>query len=160
MLTADQRALLAADICASTDPEVEDALAIRNDTRLAELYNDASLFVVWRTTVPVEEYRDALVWTEVDSLTAGKARIWEWITGQMTLPLEPSKAEVRQGLADVWSVSSATRPALIAIAKRFATVCESLFATGTGTDATPGTLTFEGAVTIQDIGQALNENPC
>ena len=160
MLTTAQQATLAAHICASTDQDVIDALAIRNDNALAALYNQDSTFVVWRTSVPVEEYRNALTWTEVDALTIGKARIWEWITGQMTLPLEPYKDAVRQGLADCWSPTSDTRAALIAISKRFATLCESLFTTGTGTDATPGLLVFEGLVTSQDIGQALNNNPC
>jgi len=156
MLTDAQLATLAAAIAADTDPEVIDALAIRNDTLLAQIYNGPSTFVVWRTNVPVDEYRDALTWTEVDTMTAGKARIWEWITGDMQLPLEPHKDAIRQGLADTWGSNTTTRPALIAVSKRFATLCEALFCTGTGTDATPGLLTFEGPVTIQDIGAALN----
>ena len=160
MLTTAQQVTLAANICASTDQDVIDALSNRNDTALAAIYNQVSTFVVWRTNVPVEEYRNALVWTEVGSLDVGPVRIWEWLTGQMTLPIEPYRDGVRQALADCWGPTTDTRAALIAIAKRFATLCESLFATGTGTDATPGLLEFEGLVTIQDIGAALNNNPC
>lgn len=160
MLTPEQQATLAADICASTDPDVVSALAARNDSLLAEIYNGPSTFVVWRTSVPVSEYRDALTWTEVDTMTAGKARIWEWITGDMQLPLEPHKDAVRQGLADTWASNTTTRSALLAVSKRFATLCEALFTTGTGTDADPGLLTVEGQISINELSISLNNNPC
>ncbi len=57
MLTPEQQATLAADICASTDPDVVAALAARNDSLLAEIYNGPSTFVVWSSSVPPEEYR-------------------------------------------------------------------------------------------------------
>ena len=159
MLTAAQQTTLAAAIRADTDPAVVAALDIRNDVLLAELYNAASTFYVWRTAIPVDEYRDALVWTEVDGLTAGKARIWEWVTGQMTLPLQAHKTAVRQGLADCWASNTTTRPQLLAIAKRLASKAEKLFATGTGTEASPGLLGWEGTLTYTDIGIALGANP-
>ena len=159
MLTTEQRTTLAAALRADTDPDVVAALAIRNDTELTRLYNLPSTFVVWRTNVPVNEYRDALTWTEVDGLTTGKARIWEWVTGQMTLPLQANKLAVRQGLADCWAANSTTRASLLAVAKRFATKTEALFTTGTGTTATPGDLVAEGTLTTEDVGRALNDNP-
>ena len=43
---------------------------------------------------------------------------------------------------------------------RFATIAERAFATGTGTTGTPGALgSFEGSLTIQDIGDIRNYNP-
>ena len=153
-MTPEQLAALAAHIRASTDPLVVEALAIRNDTELARLYNLASAFVVWRSSIPVEEYRDALEWTEVDTLTVGKARAWEWITGTMQLPLESGKAAVRDGLAEVWAANTTTRANLLAIAKRQATVCESIYLTGV---APTYDLGWEGTVTITEIGRALND---
>ena len=158
MLTTVQRTTLADALRADTDPDVVAALAIRNDTELTRLYNLSSTFVVWRTNVPVAEYRDALTWTEVDGLTAGKARIWEWVTGLMTMPLQANKLAVRQGLADCWAANSTTRASLLAVAKRFATKTEKLFTTGTGTTATPGDLVVEGTLTTEDVGRALNDN--
>lgn len=158
-LSAAQRTTLAAHIRANTDPDVVAALATRNDTELTRLYNLDSGFYAWRPSIDVDEYREALDWTEVDNLTAGKARIWEWVTGQMTRALESGKANVRAGLAQCWAANSTTRTNLLAIAKRFATVAEEVFATGTGTENTPGDLVFEGSVTTTDIGRALNENP-
>ena len=158
-LTATQRTTLAAHIRANADPDVVSALSARNDTELTRLYNLDSGFYVWRPTVSVEEYRDALDWTEVDNVTANKARIWEWATGGMTLPLESGKANVRAGLAQCWAANSNTRTNLLVIAKRLATVAEEVFATGTGTENSPGDLVYQGSVTTSDIGRALNENP-
>ena len=47
-----------------------------------------------------------------------------------------------------------TRPKLLALWKRFATEGEKLYATGTGSDATPATMTFEGSISYQDVSTA------
>lgn len=154
-----QRSILAAHIRANTDPDVIAALAQRNDTELARLYNLDSAFIVWRESIEPNEYREQMVWTEVDGLQAGKARIWEWITQNMTMPIDATKANVRAGLAEVFPANQSTRGQLLAIAKEACSLAESIFATGTGTDASPGVRTFVGNVTITDIGKALNENP-
>jgi hypothetical protein len=160
MLTSAQYTALAAAIRADTDQAVIDALAIRNDVLLAELYNADTTFIVWRTNVTPDEYREAIVWTEVDALTSGsKYRIWEWLTMNMTAPINASSANVRQGLADCWASNTTTRPQLLAIAKRAATKAEKVFATGTGTDVTPGLLVWEGRLSHSDISTALNNNP-
>lgn len=159
MLTTEQATTLAQAIRADTDPAVVAALEIRNDVLLADLYNAASTFIVWRTNLSPTEYREAIVWTEVDALTAGKARIWEWVTQNMTAPIDASKANVRQGLMDCWASNTTTRIQLTAAAKRAATKTEKLFATGTGTSASPGTLGWEGTLTYTDVGVALNANP-
>ena len=155
-MDSTQRATLAAALRADTDPDVVAALAIRNDTELTRLYNLPSTFIVWRTDLQPAEYREAVVWTEVDALTVGKARIWEWITQQMTVPIDASKANVRTGIADCWATNTTSRANLLAAAKRAATKAEKLFATGTGTTATPGTMGWEGQITTEDVGRALN----
>jgi len=155
-LTTAQLATLKAAILADPDAAVIAARAIRNDTEVARLYNLASTFVVWRTAVPPEDYRQSVVWTEVDALTVGKARIWEWLTSNMSMAFDPSKANVRTGLSDCWAVNTTTRTQLIALSKRFATKGEKVFAAGTGSDATPGALVFEGEIGFMDVAQALN----
>ena len=161
MLTTAQLTTLAAAIRADTDPNVVAALSIRNDVLLAELYNADSTFIVWKTSIKPIEYREAIVWTEVDNaaMTVGKARIWEWLTEQMTANIDASKTNVRQGIADCWASNTTTRTNLLNIAKRAATKAEKLFATGTGTTATPGVLGWEGMVTYTDVGIALGANP-
>lgn len=155
-MTDAQQQTIAAHIRANTDPAVVAALAQRNDTALADHYNSASSFVVWRTSIRPDEYRDAIVWTAVDGLTAGKARIWDWITAGMTLPIDASKTNVRQGIADAWGATSATGIALTALAKRAASRAENLYTTGIGTNAIPGLLGWEGPLHYNDVSDALN----
>lgn len=156
MLNDTQKMTLATYLRSATDPAVVAAVASRTDNVLAAWLNEDSTFIAWRSEVPVEEYRKAIVWTECDSLQAGKARIWEWVTANMTLPIDASDPAIRQGLADCWAANSSTRPALLAVAKRVATRCEALFASGTGTVADPGTLDFEGSISVGDVADALN----
>jgi hypothetical protein len=156
-LTDAQYTTLANHIRANIEPEVVAALAIRNDTELARLYNLDSSFYVWRTSVTPDEYRGAMVWTEVDTLNAGNARIWEWITNYFTGNLDASDANVRQGIADAFGAGTTTRANLLALGKRLASLYEEVFATGTGTEATPGTMVLQGPVTTKIIGKALNE---
>lgn len=157
-LTAAQETALAAAIRADTDPEVITALGIRNDVGLAELYNADSIFVTWRSRIDPDEYREQVDWTEVDNLTIGKARIWEWLTQGMTQSLNASKSNVRAGLNNCWN-NTTTKDNLLAIATRYATKCEALFATGSGTTLNPGTLVYEGKLSHYDVSRALNNNP-
>jgi len=106
---------------------------------------------VWRTSVPPDEYREAVVWTEVDALLAGKARIWEWLTGGMLQDFNPSKLNVRQGLADAWGSGTTTRTNLLALSKRKASRVEKALATGTGTSGTPATMQYEGPITPAEV---------
>ena len=72
--------------------------------------------------------------------------------------VNPSLANVRQGIADIFSGSTNSAPAqrthLLTIGRRKATVAEKLFATGTGSTATPATMGFEGTITDNDVDTA------
>ncbi len=128
-----------------------------NPSAIAYLYNADSTpaFYVWRTSISVDEYRNAIVWNEVDTLTVGKARIWEWLTGRMTLAIAPSKVVVRQGIADTFASNTTTRANLLSIAYRQATRLEAILATGVGTIQSPGTMTFEGSIEWPQINEAM-----
>lgn len=155
-LTPAQNDVLKADIQA--DPVLGQlAPSPDNAFAIAQAYAQApaSACVVWRTAVPVAEYKEAIAWTAVDGLTAGKARIWEWLTHNMTLPLDASKSNVRQGVADAWGAGSATGIALSTVSKRNANRLEKLFATGACTNGSPSTMTVEGAITYQQVMSAM-----
>jgi hypothetical protein len=158
MLTAAQTATLKAAIAAETDATFVDYRNQGATGAMANWLNELTspAWIVWRTNVPPAEYRDAITWTEVDALTAGKARIWEWITQNMTAALNAGSANVRTGLADCWASNTTTRTNLLAIAKRTATKAEKLFSTGTGTTATPATLGWEGMLSPDDIVRAIS----
>ena len=154
-LTDAQYTALANDIRSNTDQAVIDALAIRNDTELTRLYNLDSAFWVWRSNVPPEEYMTALDWTEVDNMSAGKARVWDWATQYQTAPLDATNANLRAGIASAFPAN--TQAALTAVAKRFASVFEELYTTGTGSNGDPGIAVVEGPLSLFDLSKALNE---
>lgn len=154
MISDADLATLKAHIESNTDPEVVSALSIRNDTKMAELYNMDSTFVVWKDNIDPEDYREVIDWGEFEALPQGKINVWNEIGKDK--PINPMKANIRQGFQAIFGSSPTTRNALIALAKRNATVYESVFATGTGTTVSPGDLIIKGPVTIQIIGRALN----
>jgi hypothetical protein len=152
MLTDAQKVTIKADILANADTLA--AYNIGNLDALEKLYNAAAApaFVVWKTNLQPAEYREAIVWTEVDALTTGsKYRIWEWLTMDMTAPIDASKANVRQGIADCWASNTTTRTNLLAAAKRSASRIEKLFATGTGSTASPAVMAVEGPINYMEF---------
>lgn len=154
MLTDSQKAALHSDMMAV--PELATAIATGDDPAIADYYNQLAApdFYVWRTAIWPSEYREAIVWTEVDQLLDGKARIFEWITNRLASPIDASKPNIRQGIQDAFSAAASTRAALIAIAKRKASRAEKLLATGTGSQAVPATMGYEGPMSYTDASDA------
>lgn len=161
MLTDAQKQALAAAIRASTDPAVVAALAIRDDVTLVTWCNAPSAFIVWKSRVTQDEImQNGFDWVRVDNLSVGKARIWEWLFDNAQSSINPSKPNVRAGIDECWKGTAAdlaVRAAVYVHCKRPATNAEAVFATGTGTDATPGDLVLDGNVGATEMSQALNQ---
>jgi hypothetical protein len=115
-------------------------------------------FIVWKSSVnPDEIMRNGMDWTRVDNLTVGKARIWDWLTRLGAF--NPSRANIRAGIDATWTGTAgdlAVRVTVYTHCKRSATVAEKLFATGTGSDASPATMAIEGRLSYQDVYAARN----
>ena len=112
-------------------------------------------FTVWKTSVGVDEImQNGFVWTTVDSMTVGKARIWDWMSKLGAI--NPSRPNVRQGLTDAFGSGTAMANAIVPYLKRLALRIEKLFATGTGSVSVPATLVFEGTISFQDVQEARN----
>lgn len=113
-------------------------------------------FIVWKTDVSIDEImRNGMDWARVDNLTVGKARIWDWL-GRLGV-INAAKTNVRAGIDAAWvgtAADLAVRAAIYVHCKRKATRVEKLLATGTGSDAAPATMTFEGSVSYQEVEQA------
>ena len=132
-------------------------MASGNDQAIADAYNLPAVpdFWYWRRSVPSEEYRRVLVGSEVEQLTAGKITSFEWLTGNLTLPIDASDATTQTTLGSIFAAGTTSRANLLALVRGRATRAEQLFATGTGTVATPALRTFEGLLTHLDIAAAL-----
>lgn len=132
----------------------------RNDTEMARMLNLPTAFVVWRSSVSQDEImQNGFDWVQVDNLTVGKARIWEWLFDNDQRSINPSKLNVRAGIDEAWKGTAAmlaVRAAVYTHCKRFATRAEQILASGTGTDATPGLLGFEGSVSINALAEMWN----
>jgi hypothetical protein len=160
-LTAQQQTTLANAIKASTDPVVTAALLIRDDVTLTNWCNAASTFVAWKTFVALGEVGKTFIATAIAAITAGNNdKLTSYALWNPT-GVNPSRADTRAFFDDIFSVAAGatTRTALLALWKRFATNAERAFATGTGTDATPGNVVWEGMLTITEVSTALNLNP-
>jgi hypothetical protein len=160
-MTPQQIATLKADILSNQDPAVITALANGDSGTVAEWYNQTSSpsFTVWKTLVSEDEImQNGFDWVRVDNLSVGKARIWEWMFGNASRAINPSKANVRLGIDETWKGTAAdlaVRAAVYVHCKRLASRVEKLFATGTGSDETPATMAIEGPISINDISEAL-----
>lgn len=124
------------------------AVALANavdDGGLAAWFNaaDPGGYVVWRPDVQIGEANAAMVWTEVDTLSVGKARIWEWM--RLVNVLDYRQASIRQGINDSFA-GLTTRVQVTNVGKRTATRAEKVLATGSGTSNTPGVMTWYGLI--------------
>lgn len=138
----------------SSVPNTQDgALALAN-----LLNSDASpAFTVWRTSVDIGEImNNGFAWDRVDNATVGQARIWEWLKELGSI--NPSKANVRAGIDAAWpgTPNQTQRDGIYSHCSRNASAIEKLFATGTGTPASPGTLVFEGPVYYLEVFSVRN----
>lgn len=152
-LTRTQKDTLKAAVLA--EPTMATPVAQANDQAVADWLNAAVSYVAWKTRLTEAEMHAAYVWTELDNLAQAKFN-------QLTLLLKPgwinpSLANVRQGILDIFATAAlaATRAALIALAKRTVTRAEQLLATGTGTTGNPGTMGAEGTIAEVEAGDIL-----
>src|SRR5512139_1635679 len=111
-------------------------------------------FIVWRKSVQSEEVGKTVSYVAVVNMTdANRGRITTFL--QMNPQEFEPTADIRQYWADTFSgtlggAGQATRDALTALWKRTATVAEKVLATGTGSDASPALLGWEGRLSYND----------
>jgi hypothetical protein len=173
-LTSAQLSTVKADILANADLNVFPNNSDGNFA-IAALYNRPAspVFWVWRTQVTKSELVNNTS-LDADGVTT---RTFNWTgTGFITRSqgerdafnalfngtnsVNPSLPQVRQAFLDIFSGATAPAPSnrthLGNISRRESSRIEKLFATGTGSAASPATMGFEGSVTYQDIEAARN----
>lgn len=132
---------------------------LQNNTAnaIAEFYNAASTFTVWKTNVSINEVGKKLNGTELAGLTTGNQTRLQTIAQYLAGGINPSLSDNRAFFDDVFSGAGGTntRAALLILWKRIANKIERLFATGTGSDAVPGLLVYEGSLSENDATNAL-----
>ena len=160
-LTTEQMAALKPLMIAETDPVFADFRDTGNNGGMALWLNEAASpeYVVWKTRVTWDEVMlNGMDWARVDNLTTGKARIWDWMFQNGSNSMNPSKANIRAGIDAAWvgtAADLAVRASVYTHCKRPASRVEKMLASGTGTTATPSTMTFEGTLSSEDCRLTL-----
>lgn len=158
ILTTQQQATLRADI--QGDP-VLSLLPHTADSafEIAAAYSaiPSPAWIVWKTSTTRQEIlQNGFDWTRLDNLSVGKARIWSdiFVNGE----LNASKLNVRAGIEAVWvgtAADLAVRATVYGHCKRAANRIEKLMSTGTGSYASPATMTVEGNLSYNDVLSAM-----
>lgn len=152
-LTPAQTAALKA--VAMADPTAAQYLANGNDPELAGWFNEAATTVVWRSQLTPDMSRAAIVSgaTQLDALTVGKRDSLFYLTNGT---INPSQSAVRAAIDDLCGSQNTLKAALVAAMKRPASRAEKALATGTGTEAAPALLTWEGLIGWQEAADIRN----
>lgn len=115
-------------------------------------------FTVWRSNVTSGETGDAWSGTDIAAMSSlNMQRLQLMLASSPSGLYDMRRADRRAGFEDPFgtNVNNASRVAMRAIWKRFATRGERLYATGTGSDASPGLTTVEGEITVINVRDAL-----
>lgn len=158
ILTLAQKQTLKADIAASgldSNPNTDAGNAV-----IVAAYNALAspAFVVWKTSVDLGTVGRTFNATELAGLTSLNTQRLQNLAAWLAQGINPSLATIRQFFDDIFSGAGGalTRAALLALWKRNATRAEKLFATGTGSDASPALLVVEGSLTLVNVEEARN----
>ena len=159
-LTAAQKTTLKAAIL--SEATLAQYVIDRRDDLIASYYNADSnpAVTVWRTVVTRDDVSgEGFDWTQVDNMTTGQGRIWDLLFDTSTRAIDPSEAGKRAGISECWKGTAgkvAVATHVLGRCKRTANRVEALFDVGTGTEATPSVLAFEGSVSVNEISDLLN----
>jgi len=158
-LTPAQLPVLKAAIAAETDPTFVGYRTANSTGAMADWYNEATspAFVLWRTNVTIRETGQAFNGTEWAGMTTANHTRLQTVAQYLDQGYNASLADVRAMFNDIWSGAggATTRASLLALWKRVSSKVEKIYATGTGSDASPATPTFEGRITNDDVLAAL-----
>ena len=140
------------------DPDWEHQKA--NNTTAGDIRQYLNLtatgFYVWKRSLGLNTiYENGFDWVQVDNLTVGKARIWDWLFGNGVRNINPSKLNVRAGIEECWKGTSAmlaVRAAVLAHCKTTA-ISRAVMAAadGVGTEESPATITWTGTLSNSSV---------
>jgi hypothetical protein len=158
-LTTAQQTVLKADVLANSDTAT--CYTAGNLQCLADLYNTAAAsdFWVWRTSVARSDVYNEVsptgsTWSWTTFKNQGATEQTAWIQMFMGDQANFAKPNLRDGVAAIFTGSAqanAQQAHILAIGRRKATRAEKLFATGTGSSASPATMAIEGSFEFTDF---------
>lgn len=167
-LSDAQYAALQTDITVTHAAEFAAAVAANDDQAIAAAYNQGATpdFWAYKTSVLRGEYLfdtspDATTFTFNGNgfvgRTPGELSAWRELFSLQDRT-NPSLAKVRDAFADIFSGTgnaAANRTHIAAMSRRLVTRAERLYATGTGSTASPGSTPLLGPLTYREVAYAL-----
>lgn len=159
-LTPAQLQTLKTDIESNTDQTVIDALAAGANNAIAAWYNQTASpdYYVYKNVVPINEVSAAIELDDVANMTTGdNEKLKTFYALRTQSGVFASKQSEREGFDDIFSAAAGddSQQALIVLWRRLASNAEKLFATGTGTSGDPSVMAVDGAISLQDVRDAL-----
>ena len=140
------------------EPTLATARNTGNDQAIADWLNavGAPPYIAWKSRVLFQEVADATFAAELATITSANVSRYSTLMQISPNGIIPT-TDRRAAFEDIFSGANGvnTRTKLGnagTLWKRQASRAEGLLATGIGTDASPGTLTFEGVVTPIEAG--------
>lgn len=157
-LTTAQLQTLKAAILAETDPTFVTYRTNGQTGLMAAFFNvqASPAFYVWRSAYTPDLKAAAIDngITQLDGLIASKREVLLWWANRTH---DARLAATQAAMSDMTGSQNTLKAALVDGAKRAVTRGERLYVTGTGSLASPGTAVFEGSITEQHIGAALEQ---
>lgn len=137
-----------------------------NDEQAKDAFNALASpdFWVWKTSITEVEVTQGVsvdgttfTWVGNGFITrsVGEQAAWARL---FAIGVNPSLVNNRNAFADILSGTgnaALNRTHMLAVSRRKSTLAEKLLATGTGTTLAPATMGFEGALTTQDVIDAI-----
>lgn len=130
---------------ALADPVVANYVNNAQDQLLADWLNTPQpTFWVWRSILTSDQARTAIMSaiSQLDNLTVSKRDSLLWA---FSVDTKPSDHSVPTAIDSLTGSQNQLKTALQDAIRRTATRAEKILATGTGTNAIPATMTFEGS---------------
>lgn len=152
-LLAQLKAAIVADPALNSQPQTPDGAQTIAD---AMNINASPAFTVWKTTVQMVDIGKKINGAELGGLTTANHTRLQTVIQISGGSINPSLVDQRAFFDDVFSGAggATTRSNLLALWKRLARRVEKIYATGTGSDASPATLVFEGTISYTDVENA------
>lgn len=112
-------------------------------------------FMLWHKAVTPDMWRAALTKgaSQLDALTVGKRDSLLFVCGGT---LDCADPLIRSNLDDLMGAQNTLKAVMQAAQKRPATRAEKVLATGVGSDASPGTPTYEGGLDLSQVAAMFN----
>lgn len=153
-LTNQQLLTVKNALLASTDPQVQTWVSIRNDTALAEWLNGASAVNAWRNDVSGSELSDEMKYNVYDTVTAAKRDAWAILVSKQNCDF--TKANVRKAVVDIWAAEQQTDLLNVGVEK--ASRLEEIlgYSNVTTGPVTAAKRNYVGDITVNEVSLAFN----